>query len=354
MKKTRKITQSIILTTAIFLFSSCNKDADVNTGNENTDGIEIDSNTFVVNDVASLQVGLQALRNKEKTKLYLAKMIECDNDSCSIVLDGLSDVTIFGNHNTTTGICRTGGYEKENLVVLSSCSNIIIQDITFNEMEGSRYIEDYPSSIWVDGSSDIYFNNITVIGSKGVISVGIYETENFSIYNSRIEDVGAFGLWVDESTGLLVQGCTFKDNRSNALFVENVYGEDWDDNLVVANNFEHNHCDAVFNACDGPCPGGQLDIINASYITIKENNIYDGKIETYPDLTLYSCGIELNDGDHILIEGNTLWNNTGSDLYMNSGHTLTEVYVKNNSFESGTEPCYRNMEQAIMSDNTCN
>lgn len=346
MKKTLKIAGFLIIFTSIVLFSNCKKEA--------IEEIKIDENTFVANDIASLKKGLEALRNKTKTKLYISKMIKCEGSSGSIMLEGLSNVTIFGNKNSTTGLRRTSGYNEKNLLGLQSCSKVIVQDITFDEREGIRYKQGYPSTAWVYKSSDISFNNVTVSGSKGIMSVSVNESDNFSISNSHIEDAGAFGLWVKKSTGLLVQECTFKDCRSNALFIESVYGNNWDDNLVINNDFIHNHCDAVFNACNGPCPGGQLDIINASYLTIKENNIYDGKIETYPDLPLFSCGIELNDGNHMLIEGNTFWNNTGSDLYMNRGHTLTEVYVKNNSFEDGSQPCTRNMEQAIMIDNTCN
>lgn len=347
MKKTLKSILLFLIVIASFLTSSCKKDAIVVTK------VEVDENTFIANDIASLQEGIKALKSKTKTKLYIEKMIECDDNSCCFVLEGLSDITIFGNSNSTTGIRRTDGYSEKSLIIFRSCSNIILQDVTFDEMEGSRYIKDYPATLWVRKSSDVHFNSVTVKGSKGVISIGVYDAKNFSIFNSTIEDVGAFGLWVDNSTGLMVKGCTFKDNRSNALFIEYVYGNKWGDNVVVANNFEHNHCDAVFNACGGPCPGGQLDIINASYLTIKENNIYDGIIDNYHELGLFSCGIELNDGNHILIEGNTFWNNTGTDLYMNSGHKLTEVYVKKNSFDNSLGVCMRNMEQAILIDNTC-
>jgi len=303
--------------------------------------------TCDVSDVSTLANCIAAVHRGATANVRLTSMINCSgNGACLIDLTNVhGPVTFFGASGITAGFLRTDSYSY-SILKLSGATNLTIANLTFDEgpddpactpyqVNGS-YIFPCQSTINIDHSSDIVLEQVSVLHSKNH-GIQFSATQGLTIKDSQIQDVGVFGIWSGSdqssiSSNVSITNNLIQDVKSNGIFLSFTQNT-----TISGNTLKHNHRVALFNGCNGLCPGGQIDMLNNSSLLIYSNEIRDGQIDLN-NATGQTDGIEIaNPNEDVTITNNEITNNLGAAIGADPGTTGTNFQITGNKiYNNGT------------------
>ena len=297
--------------------------------------------TCDVSDVNTLVSCVAAVHSGTAANVRFTAMVNCSGtNTCLVDLTNVhGPVTLFGEPGVAAGFLRTDTYSYPILRV-NSASNITIANLTFDEgpddpactpyqVNGSNY--NYPclSTIVIDGSSNITLEQVSVLHSKNH-GIEISSDQGVTIQDSQILDVGVFGIWSGSnqsqtSSSVTIANNLIQDVKSNGIFLS------YTSNTIIRNNtLKHNHRVALFNTCNGLCPGGQIDMLDNSSLQIYSNEIRDGLIDLN-NATGQTDGIEIGEQDQdVTITNNEITNNLGAGILANVGTIGSNFLITGN------------------------
>lgn len=298
--------------------------------------------TCDVSDVSTLNTCVAAVRSGSTTNVRFSAQINCSgNDTCLVDLSNVhGPITFFGEPGVTAGFLRTDTYTY-SILNLNGTSDITFANLTFDE--GPADPACTPSSsgapcqptVFINNSSSILFEQVSVLHSKqcGISFAG---TQGITIQDSVIEDAALFGIWTDRnpsisSSNISITNNLIQDVQSNGIFIS--YAQDA---TISGNTLKHNHHVALFDVCNGLCPGGQIDMQNNTSLLIYSNQIIDGQIDLN-NATGQTDGIEVaNQNANVTITNNQISNNLGWGVGADPGATGTNFRITgNNIYNNG-------------------
>lgn len=309
-------------------------------------------------DPPSLTACVSRLRSGAARELQIAARIECTQPGeCAINLDGLDGVTIRGTV-PQAGVHRGAAQSVYTVVSASNAKNLTLQGLTFDDDAATPACaplsECTHSALAFSASQNVVLDQVAVLHGKANTTISVGGVDGFTFRRSRVVNATAIGLWIGSRDrpckNLHVVDSEFSDNRSNAILLDGVTGATAGDNSIERTVFTHNHRDAVYTVCSGPCPGGQLDLVFGDHYTVSDNTFRDGYLHGYPGL--FAAGIEMDGGRSVLIANNRVFNNSGGGIYLNPGQTVTDATLSGNVFVTNGSAKPIDVPGATLSGNT--
>ena len=303
--------------------------------------------TCDVSDLSTLNTCLAAVRGGSKTNVRFTAMVNCSGyGACLVDLTNVhGPVTFFGAAGVTAGFLRTDTYTY-SILNTNETSDLTFANLTFDEGPADPACAPYQSNgseiypcqptIFVQNSSNILFEQVSVLHSKQN-GIGFAGTQGITIQDSVIEDAGVDGIWTDRnpdisSSNISITNNLIKDVQSNGIHLS--YAQN---TTISGNTLQHNHHVAIFDNCGGPCPGGQIDMLNNTSLLIYSNQIIDGRIDLN-NTKGNTSGIEIADQNtDVTITNNIIANNLAAGIGPNPGSTGTDFVITGNKiYNNGT------------------
>jgi parallel beta-helix repeat protein len=260
--------------------------------------------TCDVSDVSTLDGCVAAVRSGAIANVRFTAMVNCSgNGTCLVDLSNVhGPLVFFGAPGVSSGFLRTDTYTYP-ILNISSASDLTIANLTFDEgpddsactpyQANGSYVYPCQSTIEIDHSSNIVLKHVSILHSKDH-AIAFSATQGIIIQDSQIQDAGVFGIWSGfnqslQSSNVSITNNLIQDVRSNGIFLS------FTQNTTISDNtLQHNHHVALFNDCNGLCPGGQIDMLDNSSLQISSNEIRDGQIDLN-NATGQTDGIEIAD-----------------------------------------------------------
>jgi len=303
--------------------------------------------TCDVSDLTTLTNCVAAVRSGALANVRLTAMVNCSgNDTCLVDLTNVhGPVAFFGAPGANAGFLRTDSYTYPILNV-SGASDLTIASLTFDEgpddpactpvnVNGS-YTYPCQSTISIDHSSNIALIQLSILHSKDH-AIAFSATNGITIQDSQIQAAGVFGIWSGSdqsslSSNVSITNNLIQDVQSNGIFLSFTQNA-----TVKGNTLKHNHHVALFDSCNGLCPGGQIDMLDNTSLQIYSNEIIDGQIDLN-NATGQTDGIEIADpNEDITITNNEITNNLGAGIGSDPGTTGTNFQITGNKiYNNGT------------------
>ena len=303
--------------------------------------------TCDVSDLSTLATCVAALHSGATANVRFTATINCSgNGTCLVDLTNVhGPVTLFGAPGVNAGFLRTDSYTYP-IVNISGASDITIANLTFDEgpddpactpvqVNGS-YTYPCRSTLEIDHSSNILLKQMSILHSKDH-AIAFSATQGITIRDSQIDDAGVFGIWSGFNQSLLSNNVSITNNliqnvKSNGIFLSFTQNTN-----ISGNTLQHNHHVALFNSCNGLCPGGQIDMLDNSSLQIYSNQIINGQIDLN-NATGQTDGIEIADpNQNVRITNNIIANNLGAGLGADPGTTGTNFQITGNKiYNNGT------------------
>jgi len=303
--------------------------------------------TCDVSDLSTLATCVAALHSGATANVRFTATINCSgNGTCLVDLTNVhGPVTLFGAPGVNAGFLRTDSYTYP-IVNISGASDITIANLTFDEgpddlactpvqVNGS-YTYPCQSTLEIDHSSNILLKQMSILHSKDH-AIAFFATQGITIRDSQIDDAGVFGIWSGFNQSLLSNNVSITNNliqnvKSNGIFLSFTQNTN-----ISGNTLQHNHHVALFNSCNGLCPGGQIDMLDNSSLQIYSNQIINGQIDLN-NATGQTDGIEIADpNQNVRITNNIIANNLGAGLGADPGTTGTNFQITGNKiYNNGT------------------
>jgi len=277
-------------------------------------------------------------------------MVNCSgNGTCLVDLSNVhGPVTFFGEPGMNAGFLRTDTYTYP-ILSISGASDLTIANLTLDEgpddpactpvqVNGS-YTYPCRSTIEIDHSSNIQFEQLSMLHSKDH-AIAFSATQGITIKDSQIEDAGVFGIWSGSnpsslSTNVWITNNLIQDVKSNGIFLSFTQNAN-----IGGNTLKHNHHVALFNSCNGLCPGGQIDMLDNSSLQIYSNQILDGQIDLN-NATGQTDGIEIADPNQdVRITNNEIANNLGAGIGADPGTIGTNFQITGNKIYNNGSALY--------------
>ena len=303
--------------------------------------------TCDVSDLNTLASCVAAARSGATANVRFTAMISCSGSgTCLVDLTNVhGPVTFFGAPGVTAGFLRTDTYTYP-IVNMSGASDLTIANLTFDEgpadpactpyqVSGS-YTYPCQSTIEIDHSSNIVLKQVSMLHSKDH-AIAFSATQGITIQDSQIQDAGVFGIWsgsdqFSTSSNVSITNNLIQDVKSNGIFLSFAQNT-----KISGNTLQHNHHVALFDSCNGLCPGGQIDMLDNSSLQIYSNEIIDGQIDLN-NATGQTDGIEIADpNEDVTITNNEITNNLGAGIGADLGTTGTNFRITGNKiYNNGT------------------
>lgn len=303
--------------------------------------------TCDVSDLSTLATCVAAVHSGATANVRFTATINCSgNGTCLVDLTNVhGPVTLFGAPGVNAGFLRTDSYTYP-IVNISGASDITIANLTFDEgpddpactpvqVNGS-YTFPCQSTLEIDHSSNILLKQMSMLHSKDH-AIAFSATQGITIRDSQIDDAGVFGIWSGFNQSLLSTDVSITNNliqnvKSNGIFLSFTQNTN-----ISGNTLQHNHHVALFNSCNGLCPGGQIDMLDNSTLQIYSNQIINGQIDLN-NATGQTDGIEIADpNQNVRITNNIIANNLGAGIGADPGTTGTNFQITGNKiYNNGT------------------
>jgi len=303
--------------------------------------------TCAVSDLSTLASCVAAVRSGVTANVRFTAMINCSGDgTCLVDLTNVhGPVAFFGELGVNAGFLRTNSYTYP-IVNISGASDITIANLTFDEgpddpactpvqVNGSY---NYPcqSTIEIDHSSSILLEQVNILHAKDH-AIAFSATQGITIQDSQIDDAGVFGIWSGFNQSLLSTNVSITNDliqnvKSNGIFLSFTQNTS-----ISGNTLQHNHHVALFNECNGLCPGGQIDMQDNSSLQIYSNQIINGQIDLN-NANGQTDGIEIADPNQdVRITNNIIANNLGAGIAADPGTVGTNFQITGNKiYNNGT------------------
>jgi parallel beta-helix repeat protein len=319
--------------------------------------------TCDVSDVSTLDTCVAAVRSGSTTNVRFTATVNCSgNNTCLVDLSNVhGPITFFGAAGVTAGFLRTDSYTYP-IFNVGSARDITIANLTFDEgpddpactpyqMNGS---EIYPcrSTIEINQSSNILLEQVSILHSKDH-AVAFSATQGITIRDSQIDDAGVFGIWSGFNPSLLSTNVSITNNliqnvKSNGIFLSFTQNT-----TISGNTLQHNHHVALFDVCNGLCPGGQIDMLDNSSLQIYSNQIINGQIDLN-NATGQTDGIEIADPNQdVTITNNIIANNLGWGVGADPGATGTNFRITGNKIYNNGSNLYGLSGTGIQESGDC-
>jgi len=303
--------------------------------------------TCDVSDLTTLTNCVAAVLSGAIANVRFTAMVNCSGSgTCLVDLTNVhGPVTFFGAPGITAGFLRTDSYTYSILNV-SGASDLTIANLTFDEgpddpactpveVNGS-YTYPCQSTISIDHSSNIALMQLSILHSKDH-GVAFSASNGITIQDSQVEAAGVFGIWSGSdqsslSSNVSITNNLIQDVQSNGIFLSFTQNT-----TVKGNTLKHNHHVALFDECNGLCPGGQIDMLDNTSLQIYSNEIIDGQIDLN-NATGQTDGIEIADpNEDVTITNNEIANNLGAGIAADPGTTGTNFQITGNKiYDNGT------------------
>lgn len=303
--------------------------------------------TCDVSDLSTLTNCVAAVRSGAIANVRFMAMVNCSGSgTCLIDLANVQGpVAFFGAPGITAGFLRTDSYTYPILNV-SGASDLTIANLTFDEgpddpactpveVNGS-YTYPCQSTISIDHSSNIALMQLSILHSKDH-AIAFSATNGITIQDSQIQAAGVFGIWSGSdqsslSSNVSITNNLIQDVQSNGIFLSFTQNT-----TVKGNTLKHNHHVALFDLCDGLCPGGQIDMLDNTSLQIYSNEIIDGQIDLN-NANGQTDGIEIADpNEDVTITNNEIANNLGAGIAADPGTTGMNFQITGNKiYNNGT------------------
>jgi hypothetical protein len=303
--------------------------------------------TCDVSDLTTLTNCVAAVRSGGIANVRFTAMINCSGSgTCLVDLTNVhGPVAFFGAPGITAGFLRTDSYTYPILNV-SGVSDLTIANLTFDEgpddpactpvkVNGS-YTYPCQSTVSIDHSSNIALMQLSIQHSKDH-AIAFSATNGITIQDSQIEAAGVFGIWSGSdqsslSSNVSITNNLIQDVQSNGIFLSFTQNT-----MVKGNTLKHNHHVALFDECNGLCPGGQIDMLDNTSLQIYSNQIIDGQIDLN-NATGQTDGIEIADpNENVTITNNEIANNLGAGIAADPGTTGMNFQITGNKiYNNGT------------------
>jgi hypothetical protein len=303
--------------------------------------------TCDVSDLSTLATCVAALHSGATANVRFTATINCSgNGTCLVDLTNVhGPVTLFGAPGVNAGFLRTDSYTYP-IVNISGASDITIANLTFDEgpddpactpvqVNGS-YTYPCQSTLGIDHSSNILLKQMSILHSKDH-AIAFSATQGITIRDSQIDDAGVDGIWSGFNQSLLSNNVSITNNLIQNVKSNGIYLSFTQNANISGNTLQHNHHVALFNECNGPCPGGQIDMLDNSSLQIYSNQIINGQIDLN-NATGQTDGIEIADPNQsVRITNNIIANNLGAGIGADPGTTGTNFQITGNKiYNDGT------------------
>ena len=285
--------------------------------------------TCDVSDLSTLATCVAALHSGATANVRFTATINCSgNGTCLVDLTNVhGPVTVFGAPGVNAGFLRTDSYTYP-IVNISGASDITIANLTFDEgpddpactpvqVNGS-YTYPCQSTLGIDHSSNILLKQISILHSKDH-AIAFSATQGMTIRDSQIDDAGVDGIWSGFNQSLQSNNVSITNNLIQNVKSNGIYLSFTQNTNISGNTLQHNHHVALFNECNGLCPGGQIDMLDNSSLQIYSNQIINGQIDLN-NATGQTDGIEIADpNQNVRITNNIIANNLGAASWQTQG-----------------------------------
>jgi hypothetical protein len=303
--------------------------------------------TCDVSDVSTLDSCVAAVRSGAIANVRFTAMVNCSGDrTCLVDLSNVhGPVVFFGAPGVSSGFLRADTYTYP-ILNISVASDLTIANLTFDEgpddpactpyQANGSYVYPCQSTIEIDHSSDIVLKQVSILHSKDH-AIAFSATQDITIQDSQIKDAGVFGIWSGFNQSLLSSNVSITNNLIQDVKSNGIFQSFTQNTTISGNTLQHNHHVALFNDCNGLCPGGQIDMLDNSSLQISSNEIRDGQIDLN-NATGQTDGIEIADpNENVIITNNEITNNLGAGIAGDPGTTATNFQITDNKiYNNGT------------------
>ena len=273
----------------------------------------------------------------------------CKNWWAIFNLNGKSNVTIYWNGNT---FLRTDNQRSCELVSIQNSNNIRFENIVLDDdsrVVWCRVTDNCPRMVHIKSSNNTTFERVEIKNWKWYT---LYwdDLDGFTFNNSRF--INAWVLWLyiweaaRKSTNIKITNSYFWHNSTNAVALRWVTGTNLNTNIISGNTFEDNHHIWQFEVAPqfwtGFTGGGQVYLMDLDNLTFRDNIIENwncllckptGRSVTW--LELWDPRVA-NSVQNVLIENNTIRNNTWWTIHSNDWVTVRDdVVIRNNKLQWG-------------------
>ena len=170
------------------------------------------------------------------------------------------------------------------------------------EEAGRQYL------VHVDGASDIVLSGLEIRGATEQDGAGVYVapgSSTVSILNSRLVDNRSFGILIEDSRDVTVQGSDISGSGSGVRTRGDVAGT-----MITANDIHDNDIMVVSDPEPNNDTGGQAIALSLTTgpITVQNNRIWGNRAESI-DYGTDGSAFEIFGASDVLITENVIWDN---------------------------------------------
>jgi parallel beta-helix repeat protein len=280
--------------------------------------------TCDVSDLTTLTNCVAAVHNGTIANVRFTAMVNCSGSgACLVDLTNVKGpVAFFGAPGISAGFLRTDSYTYPILNV-SGATDLTIANLTFDEGPddpactpsevNGTYTYPCQSTISIDHSSNIALMQLSILRSKNH-AIQFSSTQGLIIQDSQIQAAGVFGIWSGSDQSQISSNVSITNNLIQDVQSNGIYLSFTQNTTIKGNTLKHNHHVALFNMCNGLCPGGQIDMLDNTSLQIYSNEIIDGQIDLN-NATGQTDGIEIADpNENVMITNNEIANNLGGGI----------------------------------------
>jgi parallel beta-helix repeat protein len=139
-----------------------------------------------------------------------------------------------------------------------------------------------------------------------------------------------------------------QDGKSNGIYLSFTKNT-----TISGNTLQHNHRVALFDVCNGLCPGGQINMLDNSSVQIYSNQIINGQIDLN-NATGQTDGIEIADTNQdVAVTNNIIANNLGAGVGVDPGATGTNFRITGNKIYNNGVSLYALSGSGIQEFGDC-
>jgi hypothetical protein len=303
--------------------------------------------TCDVSDLTTLTNCVAAVRSGAIANVRFTAMVNCSGSgTCLVDLTNVhGPVAFFGAPGITAGFLRTDSYTYP-ILNATGASDLTIANLTFDEgpddpactpveVNGS-YTYPCQSTISIDHCSNIALMQLSILHSKDH-AIAFSATNGITIQDSQIQAAGVFGIWSGSDQSSLSNKVSIANNLIQDVQSNGIFLSFTQNTTVKGNTLKHNHHVALFDLCNGLCPGGQIDMQDNTSLQIYSNEIIDGQIDLN-NANGQTNGIEIADpNEDVTITNNEIANNLGPGIAADAGTTGMNFQITGNKiYNNGT------------------
>jgi parallel beta-helix repeat protein len=177
---------------------------------------------------------------------------------------------------------------------------------------------------------------LSILHSKDQ-AIAFSATNGITIQDSQIQAAGVDGIWSGFDQSSLSSNVSITNNLIQDVQSNGIHLSFTQNTTVKGNTLKHNHHVALFDVCNGLCPGGQIDMLDNTSLQIYSNQIIDGQIDLN-NATGQTDGIEIADpNEDVTITNNEIANNLGAGIGADPGTTGINFQITGNKiYNNGT------------------